>query len=330
MGVVEVTDGSTDSSLELNNGDIGLSLLVTGDGLAVGDDLHFELVILHDTLNSLEVEPDVVGVEVLELLNGLELVNMLLGNLCDFEQANGALVVDNGTTLDVSLGLVGQLHDVLGVGLHHVLEDAEIDDSTQVVYVGQEDDLDASVEELLENTRVVQRLENITVTRGVPLVDGRFVVLGNGKERVLVDSGVPGLVEGEDVDIVALVLLNNGSSVVVCVERVHEDERDVDVVCAVEVLDLSNGKVEEGHAITNLDNRLGANATHRGSQTTVELENSELVEELDRLGVGKVLVVDDLALGGRSNAIPISTLSSATVGLKYNCSGEGEHTLRCP
>lgn len=315
VGVVEVTDSSTDSGLELNNGDIGLSLLVTGDGLAVGDNLHLELIVLHHTLDGLEVKPDVVCVEVLELLDRLELVDVLLGNLGNFEQADRALVVDNGTTLDIGLGLVGQLHNVLGVGLHHVLEDAEIDDSAQVVDVGQEDDLDASLKELVENARVVQRLENVTVTGGVPLIDGRVVVLGDGKERVLVDSGVSRLVEGKDIDVVALVLLDDGSGVVVCVERVHENEGDVDIVCAVEILDLSHGKVEEGHAITDFDDGLGTDATHGGSQTTVELENSELVEELDRLGVGKVLVVDNLALGGRGNAIPVTTILSATVGL---------------
>lgn len=42
--------------------------------------------------------------------------------------------------------------------------------------------------------------------------------------------------------------------------RVHEDEGHVDVVRRVEVLDLTNGQVEEGHAIANLDDRLGAGA----------------------------------------------------------------------
>ncbi|KAI6770229.1 hypothetical protein HG530_004858 [Fusarium avenaceum] len=245
VGVVEVADGSTDSSLKLNNGDVGLALLVTGDGLAVGDNLHLELIILHHTLDGLEVEPDVVGVEVLELLDRLELVDMLLGDLGNFEQTDRALVIDDGTTLDIGLGLVGQLHDVLGVGLHHVL--------------------------------------------GVPLVDGGIIILGDGQERVLVDSGVSGLVEGKDVDVVALVLLDDGSSVVICVERVHKDEGNVNVVCAVEVFNLSHGKVEEGHAITDLNDGLGTNTTHGGSQTTVELENSQLAKELDRLGVGKIL-----------------------------------------
>jgi hypothetical protein len=105
--------------------DIGLTLLVGGDALAVGDDLHAELVVLDNTLDGAQVHPDVVGVEV--LLDGLELVDMLLGDLSDLEEAGLglALVVDDGATLDISLGLVGQLHDVLGAGLNHVDDGAE-------------------------------------------------------------------------------------------------------------------------------------------------------------------------------------------------------------
>jgi hypothetical protein len=105
--------------------DIDLTLLVGGDALAVGDDLHAELVVLDNTLDGAQVHPDVVGVEV--LLDGLELVDMLLGDLSDLEEAGLglALVVDDGATLDISLGLVGQLHDVLGAGLNHVDDGAE-------------------------------------------------------------------------------------------------------------------------------------------------------------------------------------------------------------
>jgi hypothetical protein len=107
--------------------DIGLTLLVGGDALAVGNDFHAELVVLDDTLDGSQVHPDVVGVEVLELLDGLELVDVLLGDLSDLEEAGLglALVVDDGATLDISLGLVGQLHDVLGAGLNHVDDGAE-------------------------------------------------------------------------------------------------------------------------------------------------------------------------------------------------------------
>jgi len=187
-----------------------------------------------------------------------------------------------------------------------VLENAKVDHGAQVVDVGKKDNLDASLEKLVENARVVERLENVTVARGVPLVDGRVVMLGDGEERVLVYSGVSRLVEGKDIDVVALVLLDDGGSVVICVEGVHENERDVNVVGTVQVLDLSDGKIEEGHAVTDFNNGLGADTTHGGSQTTIELENSQLVEELDRLGVGKILVIDNLTLSGRSNAIPVS------------------------
>jgi hypothetical protein len=55
-----------------------------------------------------------------------------------------------------------------------------------------------------------------------------------------------GLVEGEDVDVVTLVLLDDVGRVLVGVEGVHEHEGDVDVVRAVEELDLTDGQVEGG------------------------------------------------------------------------------------
>jgi len=63
--------------------------------------------------------------------------------------------------------------------------------------------------------------------------------LGNGEERLLVNSGVSRLVESQNVDVVVLVFLDNSSSVIIGVERVHEDERDIDTVSRVEVLILS-------------------------------------------------------------------------------------------
>lgn len=308
VGVVEVTDGSSDSGLELDNRDVGLALLVTRDGLSVGDNLHLQLVVLNHPLDGLEVQPDVVGVEVLELLDRLELVDVLLGDLGNLEESDRALVVDDGTTLDVSLGLVGQLHDVLGVGLHHVLQDSQVNNGSQVIDVGQEDDLNATLQELVEDSRVVERLENITVARGVPLGNGRVRVLGDWQKRVLVDSGVSRLVEGEDIDVVSLVFLDDGRGIVVGVERVHEDEGDIDIVGSVEEFNLSHGQVEERHAISDFDDGLGTDATHGGTETTVELQDGELVEELDGLSVGKVLIVDDLTLGGRGNAVPVAIL----------------------
>jgi len=313
VGIFEVADSSTNSSLELEDRDVGLALLITRDGLAIGDDFHLELVILNYTLDGLEVHPDVVGVEVLELLDGLELVDVLLGNLSNLEKSDRALVVNDGTTLDIGLGLVGQLHNVLGIALNHVLQNTEIDNGTQVVSVRQENNLNTTLKQLVKDARVIERLEDVTVSGRIPVVDRRVKVSGHGKKGVLVNSWVARLVEREDVNVVTFVLLDDGSSVIVGIERVHQDEGHVRVVCPVEVLDLADRHVKEGHAIADFDDRLGADATHGGTQTTVELQDGELVEEADGLRVRKVLVINDLALGRRGNTIPVDSVALGLV-----------------
>jgi hypothetical protein len=54
-----------------------------------------------------------------------------------------------------------------------------------------------------------------------------------------------GLVEGEDVDVVTLVLLDDVGRVLVGVEGVHEHEGDVDVVRAVEEEEEEDGERRE-------------------------------------------------------------------------------------
>ena len=106
MSVVEVTDGGTDGGFELDNGNVGFSLFVGRDGFIVGDDFHFELLFLDHTFDSFEVDPDVVGIEVLEFLDRLELVDVLFGDLGNFEESDGTVVVDDGATFDISFGFV--------------------------------------------------------------------------------------------------------------------------------------------------------------------------------------------------------------------------------
>ncbi|RUS26876.1 hypothetical protein BC938DRAFT_484004, partial [Jimgerdemannia flammicorona] len=55
--------------------------------------------------------------------------------------------------------------------------------------------------------------------------------------RLFVDARVPALVEGEDLNVVGGVLLNNALGLVVRVERVHQDEGHANVVQFVEVLE---------------------------------------------------------------------------------------------
>lgn len=54
-----------------------------------------------------------------------------------------------------------------------------------------------------------------------------------------------------------LVLLNDALGILVGVERVHEDEGYVDFVLLVQVFDLSDGEVEEGHPFTDFDSGFG-------------------------------------------------------------------------
>ena len=325
VGIVEMADGGADGRLELDDADVRLALLVGWDGFAVGDDLHAELVVLHHALDGAEVHPDVVGVEVLELLDALELVDVLLGHLSDFEQAGLAFVVDDGATLHVCLRLVRQFHDVLCFCLHHVLQDIQVDDSAEVVGVGEEDDLNAAGEQLVEDAGVVEGFEDITMAWWVPVGDLRFGGLWRWEEGVLQDAWVFGLVEGHDVDVMALVLLDDAGCVGVGVEGVHEDEGDVDVVCAVEELDLADGQVEEGHAVTHFDNRLRTDAAHGGAETTIEFEHGELVQELHRLRVAESVVVDDLLGLGRGDARPLDLVA---LGLVVEVSAkEGEEVV---
>lgn len=244
---------------------------------------------------------------------------MVLGNLGNLEKSGLALVVDDGSTLDVGLGLVSDLHDVLGLGVDHGLEDVEVNDGTEVVNVGDEDVLLAGLNELVEEARVGEGVKDVTVSGRVPVRLVRVGVLGDGEERLLVDTGVAGLVEGEDGDVVVLVLLDDALGVLVGVERVHEDEGNVDVVLLVEVLNLTDREVEEGHALTNLNDRLGADTAHGGAETTVELEDSELVKDR-RVDIGEDLVGADLLGVGGLNLVPVTGKSALAVQQKSCCS----------
>lgn len=73
-----------------------------------------------------EINPEVVGVEDLELANGLEVLDVFIGDLCNFEQTDCALIINEGTTLDICFCLVRDLHDELGLRIDHVPENALI------------------------------------------------------------------------------------------------------------------------------------------------------------------------------------------------------------
>jgi len=72
-----VLDGRAGGGLQLNDSLTAIEVLV------VDNDLEVELVIVKDALDGAEVEPQVIGVEDLELLDTLELLNVVRGNLGD-------------------------------------------------------------------------------------------------------------------------------------------------------------------------------------------------------------------------------------------------------
>jgi hypothetical protein len=90
----------------------------------------------------------------LELPGGAELVEVVLGDLSDLQKPCLSIVINDGTTLDIRLGLVGNFHDVLGLGVDHGLHDVEINNGTQVVDVGNENVFLSSGDELGKETRV--------------------------------------------------------------------------------------------------------------------------------------------------------------------------------
>ena len=75
-------------------------------------------------------------------------------------------------------------------------------------------------------------------------------------------------------------------------------------------LNLPDRQVQEGHVVPDLDDRLGADTAHRRTETTVELEHSELVKD-GRVDVGEDLVLLDLLGLGRLNPLPVATISPA-------------------
>jgi hypothetical protein len=120
------------------------------------------------------------------------------------------------------------------------LQDLGVHGGTQVVNVGDEEVLFALVDQFVKETRVGEGFKQVSVARRVPHGDVGVVVFGQGKERFFRDTGVAGLVEGEDLEGLGGVLVDDALGVGVGVERVHQDERNVDTVLVVEVLE--NGK----------------------------------------------------------------------------------------
>ena len=113
------------------------------------------------------------------------------------------------------------------------------------------------------------------------------------------------MVEGGDAKLLVRVLLDDAKGVIMCVEGGHEDERDVDPVGSVQVLDLPHGKVEEGHVVLNFKSGLGTSHTHGGTQATVDLEDGKFIEDGRIRSIFESIKGDDLVSSRRLDTVPV-------------------------
>ena len=265
-------DGCTNCRFQLNDFNPGVL-----DDLVVDDDIQVQLVIRENALDGPGRHPNIVGVEDAELLDGGEVAFVLGRDLRNFQQANLAIVVDDRAALNVGFGLVRDLHDELSPGLDHVIQDGRINGGPQIVDVGNEQVLDALVDEIVKQAALVQRVVDVSVSGWVPARFRIVRVLRNGKRGILLDAGEPALLEGDNADIPILVLSDNFNGLHFGVERVHEEEGQMRIVLRVEAFDLSDRQIEETHPVPHFNRTFGSNAAHGGSQPPVELQNGQFV-----------------------------------------------------
>jgi hypothetical protein len=126
-----------------------------------------------------------------------------------------------------------------------------------IVRVGNEQILLSFRQELVEHTRVQKSIVQVTVTRGVPVL---LVVISSFRAReqgLLVNSGISRLVEGRDAKLLVGILFDDAEGVFVGIEGGHENQGNIDPTSGVEVLNLADSEVQEGHVILDLQGALG-------------------------------------------------------------------------
>ena len=111
-----------------------------------------------------------------------------------------------------------------------------------------------------------QRIVQVAVTRRVPVLLVIFSVLWTGEQGLLEDARITRLIEGSDSELLIGVFLDDAKRVLMRIERGHKDERDIDTLGGVEMLDLAHGKIEESHVVFDLKRALRTSHTCRKEQ----------------------------------------------------------------
>ena len=127
----------------------------------------------------------------------------------------------------------------------------------QVVRVGHEKVLLAFSQQLIQNTGMKKCIIQITVTGRVPALLVVISTFRAREESFLEDPWITRLVESGDTELLVCVLFDDTKSIIVCIERRHEDERNIDATCGVEVLNLTDGQVKESHVVFDFESTFG-------------------------------------------------------------------------
>jgi len=133
---------------------------------------------------------------------------------------------------------------------------------TKVIRVRNEQVLFSISDQLIEDTGVQQGVVKISVTRRVPVLLVIVGTAGAWEECLLEDPWVSGLVEGGDAKLLIGILFDDSESVLVGVERSHENEGNIHLVGGVQMLNLTDGQVEECHVVFDLQSALSAGHTY--------------------------------------------------------------------
>ncbi|SRR5258707_4716378 len=171
----------------------------------------------------------------------------------------------------------------------------------------------------------MQRIVQVTMTRRIPVFLVIVSVVWTGEQGLLEDARIPRLIEGGDSKLLICVLLDNPKCILMRIERGHENERDVDALGSVKVLDLADSKIEECHVVFDLKctfrtghtcrrhrvqmrgfSKDGQMHTHGGTKATIDLKNGQFAESGRVLGLREGAVRHDLVVARGLDTVPVS------------------------
>ena len=71
------------------------------------------------------------------------------------------------------------------------------------------------------------------------------------------------MIEGGDAELLICILLDDAQGILVCVEGCHKDQRNVDFVGGIEMLNLAHSQIQERHIVLDFESRFGSGHTWR-------------------------------------------------------------------